>query len=85
MERAILEKLSFKTNFISTAEAVYLIVCTFSEIESVEKGSLDKLLQEALFRSYLCLQGKSISWQQKMVKGLVKNIFFSTSSLLHTL
>ena len=58
LEGEILKALKFKTNFISTAEIIFLIVCTFERIEGVEAHYLDKLLQEALFRSYLCLQGK---------------------------
>lgn len=56
LEQTLLERvLRFKTNLVSYAEAVYLIVCTATDSLQLETRSLESLLHESLFRSYLCL------------------------------
>lgn len=51
--------LKFKTELVSTAEALFQIVCTFSEVnESAAHRPFGRLLEEALFLSYICLMGK---------------------------
>ena len=55
LEKQILEVgLRFKTNFMSGAESIYLIVCSFTHLsKTIEANWLEKLLQEAIFYSYL--------------------------------
>ena len=62
LEKQILEEaLRYKTNFVSGAEVIFQIACTFSEVNELRKHeALEPLIQEALFRSYLSLAGKSL-------------------------
>ena len=63
LEKQILEEgLRFKTNFLSGAESIYLIVCSFTHLSKTIEGNwLEKLLQEAIFYSYLFQLGKCSS------------------------
>ena len=62
LEKQILEEaLRYKTNFVSGAEVIYQIACTFAEVNDIrDHATLEPLIQEALFRSYLSLAGKSL-------------------------
>ena len=61
LETQILECLHYKTNFVSGAEVIYQIVCTFAEVNELKNhDALEPFIQEALFRSYLSLAGKSL-------------------------
>lgn len=50
--------LRFKIDWVSYAEAVYNIVCTATDCLMLEQGTLFTLLNEALYRTYICLLGK---------------------------
>ena len=61
--------LKFRTNLVSTAEVVYQIACTFKQVKAnqmkvtgkandANQLFLESVLEEALFRSYICLRGK---------------------------
>lgn len=67
MEKEMLSKaLRFKTNFVTPAETVLMTYCaykdTWKSLDTQEYAKrqivLDKVLQESLFRSYICLLGK---------------------------
>ena len=60
LESSILEGVKFKTDFVSGAQAIFEIICTYSDkLDINEYSELNRLLQESLFRSYICIQGKS--------------------------
>lgn len=59
LESTLLERaLRFKTNHVSPAEAISLIVSSAADFLGIRPDSLTKLMQQAIFRSYVCLLGK---------------------------
>ena len=60
LERSILvEGLRCKTDFVSGAQAIFEILCTYSGRQNIATQSeLNGLLLEGIFRSYICLEGK---------------------------
>ena len=53
------EGLKFKFNFLSSADVIYQIFCTFRALEyEFDHKCIEILLQEAIFRSYLYTLGK---------------------------
>ena len=71
LERSILsEGLRFKTDFVSSAQAIFETLCTYVEVsEMKDHEGLEKLLHEALFRSYICLNGKFASFGFAITRG----------------
>ena len=91
MENQILQKaLRFKINLVSPAEVIYTFSCSFmnqvSNHEVQNKTCFIKCIQEALYRSYICLQGKLY-----LLPSLIRNsqklrqIFLTTSLLMRLL
>ena len=60
LERSILiEGLRCKTDFVSGAQAIFEILCTYSGRQDIaEQSELNGLLLEGIFRSYICMEGK---------------------------
>ena len=54
--------LRWKTNLVTVASFVHELFCTHRVIAKLSETdtSLDRLLDEALFRSYICVQGKNL-------------------------
>ena len=62
IESDILENsLRWKTNFVTVASFIHELFCAHRMLSkpSETDTSLDRLLDEALFRSYVCVQGKN--------------------------
>lgn len=73
LEQRILEaSLRWKTNLQTVAGFIYELFCTHRVMFNMDQQadsetanrSMDKLLQESLFRSYICCQGKSVTLRQ---------------------
>lgn len=55
LEREMLTSLRYKTNPVSPAEVIYLVICGFRQLVPAD---IEAILKEALYRSYICLLGK---------------------------
>ena len=77
LERSILiEGLRCKTDFVSGAQAIFEILCTYSGRQDIARQSeLNGLLLEGIFRSYICIEGKF--WFGKSNFKLVSFLYHS--------
>ena len=58
IEKEILRGLRFSTELVSCSQLVYELLVTYSCQEDPEHSHLETVLQQAQFRSYLCILGK---------------------------
>ena len=58
IEREILKGLRFSTELVSCSQFVYELLVTYSWQEDSEHSHFGTILQQAQFRSYLCILGK---------------------------
>ena len=81
--------LNFKIDFVSSAQAIYQIICTYAAI-SLEMQQerdqahkqLEPLLQEALFSSYICLLGKLTPFNWAILRAYNKNTSYDAPQIL---
>ena len=85
LEKECLSILKFKVERVTSAQVIFELVCAFSH-DQKQEIKLEKILQEALFLSYICLLGKYNRIDQLFIlensstnaEFLLQNILFLT-------